>query len=182
MRDNQSWNQRERDETELQRLDRNYIELLQELRVTLVGPQILFAFLLTLTFTQRFGETTTFQRALYFVTLLLSAVAASLLIAPVSVHRLLFRQHAKRSLVEVSNRLAIGGLLSLCLAIVGVLWFVADVLYGAWPGVATALVSAAWFGFFWYLIPVRLARPGREDEQGGRPEREGSDDSRPGSG
>jgi hypothetical protein len=173
MRDDQSWNQRERDETELQRLDRNFVELLQELRVAQTGPQILFAFLLTLTFTQRFGETTTFQRALYFVTLLLSAAAASLLIAPVSVHRLLFRQHAKRRLVEVSNRLAIGGLLSLCLAIVGVLWLIADVLYGVWPGAVTALVSALWFGFFWYAIPTRLAGPPRELEGRGQP---GNDD------
>ncbi len=182
MRDDQSWNQRERDETELQRLDRNFVELLQELRVAQTGPQILFAFLLTLTFTQRFGDTTTFQRGLYFVTLLLSAAAASLLIAPVSVHRLLFRQHAKRSLVDVSNRLAIGGLLSLCLAIVGVLWFIADVLYGVWPGVATALVSAAWFGFFWYAVPVRLARPARGREQRDPPEQAGNDESRSGSG
>jgi Family of unknown function (DUF6328) len=164
MRDDQRWNQRERDETELQRLDRNFVELLQELRVAQTGPQILFAFLLTLSFTQRFGETTTFQRGLYFVTLALSAAAASLLIAPVSVHRLLFRQHAKRRLVEVSNRLTIGGLLALCLAIVGVLWFIADVLYGVWPGVATAVVSAVWFGFFWYAIPIRLTRPTAADE------------------
>jgi O-antigen/teichoic acid export membrane protein len=174
----ESWNQRERDETELQRLDRNFIELLQELRVAQTGPQILFAFLLTLTFTQRFGATTTFQRGLYFVTLVLSAAAASLLIAPVSVHRLLFRRHEKRRLVAVSNRLAIGGLLSLCLAIVGVLWFIADVLYGQWAGAATAVLSAAWFGFFWYAIPVRLSRPEPKQEQS---EQGGHDDSSAGS-
>jgi hypothetical protein len=170
----EGWNQRQRNETELQRLDRNFIELLQELRVAQTGPQILFAFLLTLAFTQRFGETTTFQRALYFVTMLLAAAAMSLLIAPVSVHRLLFRQHEKRSLVTVSNRLAIGGLLSLCLAIVGVLWFVTDVLYGHWAGVAAALLSAGWFGLLWYALPIRLSRlePNREQPSG-----RGDDDS-----
>jgi len=156
------WNQRQREETELQRLDRNYAELLQELRVAQTGPQILFAFLLTLAFTQRFSAVTAFQRGLYFVTLLLAAAAASLLIAPVSVHRLVFRQHEKDRLVDVANRLAIAGLLSLCLAIVGVLWFITDVLYGHLPGLATALVSAGWFGFFWYALPLRwLARPRR---------------------
>jgi Family of unknown function (DUF6328) len=168
--DDQRWNQRERNETELQRLDRNFVELLQELRVAQTGPQILFAFLLTLTFTQRFAETTTFQRTLYFVTLALSAAAASLLIAPVSMHRLLFRQHAKRRLVEVSNRLAIGGLLTLCLAIIGVMWFIADVLYGTWPGVATAVVSAVWFGFFWYAIPIRLSPSRAGDESRDEPD------------
>jgi uncharacterized protein DUF6328 len=168
--DDQRWNQRERNETELQRLDRNFVELLQELRVAQTGPQILFAFLLTLTFTQRFAETTTFQRTLYFVTLALSAAAASLLIAPVPMHRLLFRQHAKRRLVEVSNRLAIGGLLTLGLAIIGVLWFIADVLYGPWPGVATAVVSAVWFGFFWYLVPIRLSPSKAADESRDEPD------------
>ena len=168
--DDQRWNQRERNETELQRLDRNFVELLQELRVAQTGPQILFAFLLTLTFTQRFHETTTFQRTLYFVTLALSAAAASLLIAPVSMHRLLFRQHAKRRLVEVSNRLAIGGLLALCLAIIGVMWFIADVLYGTWPGVATAVVSAVWFAFFWYAIPIRLSPSKAADERRDEPD------------
>lgn len=168
--DDQRWNQRERNETELQRLDRNFVELLQELRVAQTGPQILFAFLLTLTFTQRFAETTTFQRTLYFVTLALSAAAASLLIAPVPMHRLLFRQHAKRRLVEVGNRLAIGGLLTLGLAIIGVLWFIADVLYGPWPGVATAVVSAVWFGFFWYLVPIRLSPSKAADESRDEPD------------
>ncbi len=166
----QRWNQRERNETELQRLDRNFVELLQELRVAQTGPQILFAFLLTLSFTQRFTHTTTFQRTLYFVTLALSAAAASLLIAPVSMHRLLFRRHAKRRLVDVSNRLAIGGLLALCLAIIGVMWFIADVLYGPWPGVATAVVSAVWFGFFWYAIPIRLSPSRSGDESTDEPD------------
>jgi hypothetical protein len=170
MMHDQHWNERERNETELQRLDRNFVELLQGLRVAQTGPQILFAFLLTLSFTQRFAEVTTFQRTLYFVTLALSAAAASLLIAPVSMHRLLFRQHAKRALVEVSNRVAIAGLLTLCLAIVGVLWFIADVLYGRWAGVATAVVTAAWFGFFWYAIPIRLSRSKASEESRDEPD------------
>lgn len=152
------WNQDQREETGLERLDRNLVELLQELRVAQTGPQILFAFLLSLTFTQRFGEVTGFQRQLYFVTLLLTAAAASLLIAPVSAHRLLFRQHEKGRLIPVANWLTIGGLLSLCLAIVGVLWFITDVLFGHWPGVLIAILSAAWFGLLWYALPVWVSR------------------------
>jgi hypothetical protein len=138
----EEWNRRHREETALQRVDRNFTELLQELRVAQTGVQILFAFLLTLGFTQRFGTVTAFQRGIYFITLLLTAVAASLLIAPVSMHRLLFRRHQKQRLVIVTNRLAITGLLTLGLAIVGVLLFISDVLYGHRVGTATALLSA----------------------------------------
>ena len=162
------WNLRQRQETELQRLDRIYVELLQELRVAQTGPQILFAFLLTLAFTQRFGAVTAYQRGIYFTTLLLVAVAVSLLIAPVSVHRLLFRRHEKDRLVAVTNRLAIGGLLSLCLAIVGVLWFITDVLYGHRPGLAVALLSACWFGFFWYALPLRWLTRGQRQPRASR--------------
>ena len=157
------WNRRERRETPLERLDRNYLELLQEMRVAQTGPQILFAFLLTLAFSQRFAIVTPFQRGLYYVTLLLSAIATSLLIAPVSAHRLLFRAHAKEQLVKAANRLAIAGLLSLCLAIIGVLWFITDVLFGHLPGAIVALLSACWFGALWYALPlVWLARPKRQ--------------------
>jgi hypothetical protein len=152
------WNRHQREETGLQRLDRNLVELLQELRVAQTGPQILFAFLLSLAFTQRFGEVTGFQRGLYFTTLLLTAAAASLLIAPVSAHRLLFRQHEKHRLIAVANWLTIAGLLSLWLAIVGVLWFITDVLFGRWPGVLTAILSAAWFGSLWYALPIWVSR------------------------
>src|SRR3712207_1749392 len=82
-----------RDESEAERLDRNYGELLQELRVTQTGVQILFAFLLTLAFTQRFPQITSFQRGTYVVTLLFSAAAAALFIAPVALHRMVFRHN-----------------------------------------------------------------------------------------
>jgi Family of unknown function (DUF6328) len=153
--DDEAWNRRERDETELQRLDRNFDELLQELRVAQAGVQILFAFLLTLTFTQRFASVSALQRAIYFMTLLLTAAATSLLIAPVSMHRLLFRHHQKPRLVVAANRLAICGLLSLCLAMVGVLLFITDVLYGHVPAVLTALLALAWFGVLWFALPLR---------------------------
>jgi hypothetical protein len=152
------WNRRKRQESELQRLDRNFNELLQELRVAQTGVQILFAFLLTLAFTQRFGEVTGFQRGLYYSTLVAAALATSLLIAPVSLHRLLFRRHQKRRVVDLANRLAVGGLVALWLALVGVLWFITDVLYGHGPGAAAAAASALWFGLLWFALPLRWLR------------------------
>jgi hypothetical protein len=152
------WNQRMRAETEMQRLDRNFVELLQEVRVAQTGPQILFAFLLTLAFTQRFEQVSSFQRALYVATLMLAAASASLLIAPVSAHRLLFRQHEKARLVRIANRLTIAGLLALCLAIVGLLWFIIDVLFGHAAGVVTAILSAVWFAALWYALPGWISR------------------------
>jgi hypothetical protein len=159
------WNRSVRQETELQRLDRNFNELLQELRVAQTGVQILFAFLLTLAFTQRFGSVTSFQRGLYYGALLATAVATSMLIAPVSLHRLLFRRHQKRRVVAVANRLALGGLVALWLALVGVLWFITDVLYGHGPGLAAGVASALWFAVLWFAVPLRwLAKHGSPSE------------------
>jgi hypothetical protein len=151
------WNRRERQESDLQRIDRNFNELLQELRVAQTGVQILFAFLLTLAFTQRFGSVSGFQRGLYYATLVASAAATSLLIAPVSLHRVLFRRHRKRQVLNVANRFALGGLVALWLALAGVMWFITDVLYGHGPGAAAAVVSALWFGVMWFALPLRWA-------------------------
>jgi Family of unknown function (DUF6328) len=159
------WNRRQRQESDLQRLDRNFNELLQELRVAQTGVQILFAFLLTLAFTERFGAVTEFQRGLYYATLVAAALATSLLIAPVSLHRLLFRRHQKRRVVNAANRLALGGLVALWLALVGVLWFITDVLYGHGPGAVAAAASAFWFGVLWFAMPLRwITRPDPTDE------------------
>jgi len=88
-----------RSETEDERADRRYAELLQELRVAQTGVQFLFAFLLTLAFTQRFVRITDFQLGLYVGTLVASAVAAALLIGPVPFHRIVFRRGLKPRLV-----------------------------------------------------------------------------------
>src|SRR4029079_13733831 len=105
-----------RDETDTERLDRNLIELLQEVRVVQTGVQVLFAFLLTVPFSSRFDQITHFQRAAYFTALVGSAAASVLLIAPTAVHRILFRLGQKEYMVEVSNRLALGGLLATAVA------------------------------------------------------------------
>ena len=105
------------------------MELVNELRVALTGVQILFAFLLTVPFTQRFAKVTEFQRHLFFVTLLTAALAVVLLIAPTAQHRLLFRQHDKERIVVSSNRYAIAGLVTLAVAMTGAVMLITDLLF-----------------------------------------------------
>ncbi|MGH8893376.1 MAG: DUF6328 family protein [Actinomycetes bacterium] len=148
-----------RDETEDDKADRRYNELLQELRVAQTGVQFLFAFLLTLAFTQRFGQITDGQRWLYVGTLAATAVASALLIGPVPLHRILFRRGLKPRLVTGADLMARGGLVTLLLAINGAVLLIFDVvLDGPLPFVLSGLI-AAWFVLVWYVIPV-TAREG----------------------
>src|SRR5947199_10773885 len=100
---------RGREETELERLDRNLTELMAELRVALPGVQVLFAFLLVAPFNQRFGKTTSFERQLYFAALLCTLLASILLIAPTGIHRLGLPRGEKEYIASAANRLTIGG-------------------------------------------------------------------------
>jgi Family of unknown function (DUF6328) len=152
-------------ETEGQRLDRNLNEVLQELRVAQTGVQILFAFLLTIPFQQRFAEVTSFQESVYVTTLLLSAGATALLIAPVSFHRIVFRQRRKRTLVDATNLFAIGGLVLLLLAVCGAVLLILDVVVGTGPALIGTAAVAVWFIVFWYAIPLGVRRQPPETYQ-----------------
>jgi hypothetical protein len=145
----------DRDETSLERLDRNLIELLQEVRVVQTGVQVLFAFLLTVPFSARFDEMTGFQRGAFFAALVTAAAASILLIAPTAVHRLLFRRGEKEYMVGVSNRLAIGGLGCLALSMVAVMLLVTDVLFGEGVAVVVATLTLASFVGVWAVMPLR---------------------------
>jgi hypothetical protein len=137
-----------------ERLDRELIELLNELRVALPGVQVLFAFLLTVPFTQRFSFVTGVQEDAYFASFLCAATATILLIAPSAYHRLQWRRQDKEHMLVVANRLAIAGTVFLALAITGSVFFVTDFLFGA---VATGLVvgtTAGLFTWFWYALPL----------------------------
>jgi high-affinity Fe2+/Pb2+ permease len=145
-------------ESEAQRLDRNYSELLQELRVAQTGVQILFAFLLGIAFQQRFADVGTLGRTVFVTTLLLAACAAVLLIAPVAAHRVLFAQHRKDEVVAFSGRAAAWGLGFLATAIVGAVVFVLGFLLNA-PAAAAAGVGLATLVLtLWYLVPRRLTK------------------------
>jgi hypothetical protein len=151
-----SYNQR--NETPLQRADRNFAELLQELRVTQMGVQILFAFLLTLAFTPRFPYLDSFQRGTYVATLLLAVLAAAVLTAPAALHRILFGQGAKREIVQVSSHLTRAGMAVLALALTGSSMLVVDVVLGRMEGMiagaGTMLVCVA----LWAVLPQLLGR------------------------
>jgi hypothetical protein len=130
---------------------RQLIELLNELRVGLPGVQVLFAFLLTVPFTQRFSQLDGIQRDIYFLAVLATAMATTFLIAPSSYHRLRWRQHDKARMLETSNRLAIIGISFLALSISAVVYVITSVVYsrGVAAGVAAAfagVVTWLWFG------------------------------------
>jgi Family of unknown function (DUF6328) len=145
-----------REETEEERLDRNLGELLQELRVALPGVQVLFAFLLAVPFQQNFTSISEFDKKAYFVTLLLTALSAALLIAPSAYHRLTFRYQQKGRLVFVSNRLSIAGLAVLALAMTCAIMLVTNVLFGT---VATTIVTTTlvlgMFVVLWAVLPLK---------------------------
>ncbi|WP_369244944.1 DUF6328 family protein [Streptomyces sp. R41] len=147
-----------RHETRLERADRNFAELLQELRVTQTGVQILFAFLLTLAFTQRFPSLDTVQRATYVTTLLLSMLAAALFTAPAALHRALFQQNVKPVIVRVSSRLAHIGLYVLMLAFTGSVLLVVDVTLGRGAGIAAGAGTLAVCLGLWGLLPRLVQR------------------------
>ena len=142
------------DESKEEQLDRELIELLNELRVALPGVQVLFAFLLGVPFTQRFGEVTDLQKDVYFLTFLCTATATALLIAPSAYHRLDWRRGDKEHLLVVSNRFAISGTAFLALAISGAVFVVTDILFDPTSAAVVAAVTAAFFGWFWYGLPL----------------------------
>jgi Family of unknown function (DUF6328) len=144
----------ERDENETERADRRYNELLQELRVAQTGVQFLFAFLLTLAFTQRFEHITDFQTWLYVGTLLVSSIAAALLIGPVPMHRILQRRGLKPSLVVAADIMVRAGLAALLVAINAAVLLVVDVVLGGWLPFLLAGLTTLWFVLIWYVVPM----------------------------
>jgi Family of unknown function (DUF6328) len=148
----------DRRETEHERLDRNLIELLGELRVALPGVQVLFAFLLIVPFNQGYSRMTPFDKATYFVTLITAALALILLVAPSVQHRLAFRHDDKAHLVETANRLSIAGFGFLALAMTGALLLVTNVVFGAAAAALTAVCVLTCFAVIWYGLPLGRRR------------------------
>ncbi len=145
---------RQRGETEEERLDRNLMELLQELRVALPGIQVLFAFLLVVPFQQGWAAVTDFEQTVYYVTLLLTAAASICLIAPTARHRIRFRELDKEWVVQTANRLTIAGLGLLGLAITGALLLVASVVYDTEVAAATTASVVILITWIWFVAPL----------------------------
>lgn len=148
----------ERNETPTERSDRNWDELMQELRVTQTGIQILTAFLLTLPFQPRFGDLDSFQRGMYLVLVVLAVTTTALLVAPVSMHRRLFQRRRKPVLVQTANTLAQIGLLTFALVVTGTVAFVFEMVLGP-PATSIAAGAAAVLLLgLWLVLPWRIGR------------------------
>jgi Family of unknown function (DUF6328) len=151
-----------RGESEAERLDRNYNELLQELRVSQVGVQILFASLLTIAFSERFRQITTEQRGTYVVTLLAASAATAFLIGPVSFHRIVFRHSQKDDLVRNAHRMALGGLACLAVAVVGAVLLILEVVLGQPEAAWYSGAVGAFFVLLWLVLPVMSRARGKQ--------------------
>jgi hypothetical protein len=141
-------------ESPKERVDRELIELLNGLRVILPGVQVLLAFLLTVPFATGFPEVSEFERGLYFVTVLLTVGSIAALTMPAAYHRIRFREGDKERMLLLSNAFAIGGLALLALAMTGVVFLIADVLFGTAVAGSVALAVAAILGGTWFAVPL----------------------------
>jgi Family of unknown function (DUF6328) len=141
-------------EDKAERLDRELIELLNELRVALPGVQVLFAFLLIVPFSQRFPQMTGLQRDVYFAGVVCTAISTLLFIAPTSLHRIEWRARDKEWMLATSNVMAIAGIVFLALAMTAVLFVVTDVLFAARVAALVAGIAAGLFALVWFGLPL----------------------------
>jgi hypothetical protein len=153
-----------RDESENERLDRNWTEILQELRVTQTGTQILTGFLLTLAFQPRFADLDAFQVDVYLVLVVLAVLTTALALAPVSLHRTLFREGAKEQIVLIGNRILKATLLGVALVLMGTVLLIFDVVLGRAAGIVAVSASLVVILVFWFVVPY-LAHPERRSRR-----------------
>lgn len=153
---NANWDEARGGETETERLNRNWNDLLQELRVVQTGVQLLTGFLLTLPFQQRFTQLDSGTRNVYLATISSAVAATAALIAPVSAHRLLFRRHARASLVAVGHRCAMLGLAMLAIAVCGVVEVILTLVVSDDAGVIGAAITAVLYLLAWLVVPTIL--------------------------
>lgn len=152
-----------RDETETERLDRNWTEILQELRVIQTGTQILTGFLLTLAFQQRFTELDAYQVDTYLGLVVVAVVATSLALAPVALHRALFRRHAKATIVRIANFVLKATLAAVGLTITGTAMLIFDVVVGRAAGVIAGACALALVSLTWIALPSIVRREHRRE-------------------
>ena len=160
--------QDQREESEAERLDRNYGELLQEMRVLQAGMQILFAFLLTIAFQQRFASVTDFQRNVYLGSLVTASLATACIIGPVPFHRVVFRRGMKDNLIKAATRYVSAGLTFLFLSMTGAVLLVLDFLLGRTVAISTTVAVAAVYVVLWLVVPF-LSRAEESDTEQDEP-------------
>src|SRR5215217_5103967 len=144
-----------------ERTARELIELLNELRVILPGVQFLFAFLLTVPFSQRFSELDGLETGVFFVTLLCTAIATALLMAPSAQHRILWREGVREQRLELGNTLTIAGLVFLVPAMVGAVFVISDLLFGLTAAIIVTALLALFFALLWFVLPLRYRGGGK---------------------
>jgi len=145
------------DDDDVSRLDRELIELLNELRVVLPGVQVLFAFLLTVAFTTEFAKASSTDRTVYFIAFAATTLASIFLIAPSAQHRLRFRRHDKENLIKWSNRYAIAGIAFVGIAIGAVVYLIADRLYGTPEAIIATTAAVVLLVLIWFAYPIGRA-------------------------
>jgi predicted membrane channel-forming protein YqfA (hemolysin III family) len=150
------------DESHAERLDRELIELLNELRVLLPGVQVLFAFLLAVPFAGAFQEVTDFQRDVYAFSLLAALAATVCLVSPTTYHRIRWRQRDKEVMLRTANRLAIAGSFFLATSMTCAILLVGDYLFARWAAVLATVITAFGFATLWFGLP--LARRATDDD------------------
>ncbi|MEV4313883.1 DUF6328 family protein [Actinocrispum sp. NPDC049592] len=153
------------EESEQQQLARNLGELLQELRVAQAGVQILFGFLLSIAFTDRYARADDYVHITHLITVLFATAATALLTAPAAWHRVLFRHGRRRQIISTATKMAIVGLACLAVAMAGTVLLICEVVIGGWVPILVAALVAAGFAVLWFIWP------GRERAEGPAAER-----------
>ena len=148
------------EESRRERVNRELIELLNELRVALPGVQVLFAFLLAVPFSAGWDKVTSFQKDVFFATLIATAISTACFIVPTAYHRINFRKREKENILLISNKFAIAGIMFLALSMIGVIVLITDVIYSDDAAVVTGILAFLVFGGLWLALP--LIRRGTE--------------------
>jgi ABC-type uncharacterized transport system YnjBCD permease subunit len=144
------------DESRRERVNRELIELLNELRVALPGVQVLFAFLLAVPFSNGYSRITEFQKNVFFVTLAATAVSTACFIVPTAYHRLNFRNREKERILLVSNKFAIAGIMTLAVSMIGVVVLVTDAIYSDAAALVAGVSAFVLFFGLWAALPLTM--------------------------
>ncbi|HWO63953.1 MAG TPA: DUF6328 family protein [Umezawaea sp.] len=156
----------EAEESEQDRLRRNLNELLQELRVVQAGVQILFGFLLSIVFTDRYREVDQYIRITHLVAILFAAASVALLTAPAAWHRALFRRGRREDIIEIAHRFVMVGLATLAAAMTATVLLLGEVIVGGWVAIVFGVGAAVGFSSLWFFLPWRERHRDRIDAPG----------------